>query len=86
MGDLTSFTSRVHTEAILDQIEDLHNSLRADGYELRVDSLTVERLQLSVVALDDACEECLVPKRLMQQMIATKLSGFTVEEIEIRYQ
>ena len=75
----------MRTEEILNQIEDLRYSLRADGYELRVDSLTVGRLQVSVVALDDACEECLAPKRLMQQMIATKLSGFAVEEIEIRY-
>jgi hypothetical protein len=43
------------------------------------------RLHLSVVALENACEECLVPREIMARAIADSLRDPTVTEIRLRY-
>ncbi len=72
-------------DATLDGLKRIRDTLQTDGYDLRVDKLSAGRLELSVVALDGACEECLVPKRLMEKMIANSLTDSAVKEIKLRY-
>lgn len=72
-------------DATLDGLRQIRDTLQTDGYDLRVDKLSAGRLELSVVPLDGACEECLVPKRLMETMIANSLSDSPIREIDLRY-
>lgn len=54
-------------------LEELSKGLDADGYELVVLEANGEVLEVAVRALDDACEDCLVPKDLMAPMIQSTL-------------
>jgi hypothetical protein len=62
------------------------SALAADGYEL---SATREgsMLNVSVAAGPEACQECLVPKDLMAQMIRTALSnaGLAAASVNLTY-
>lgn len=65
----------------------MREQLGADGYGLQA-SLTDEHvLEVEVVALDDACEECLVPRDLLATMLADQLTtaGHPVDDIRVRY-
>jgi hypothetical protein len=61
-------------------------ALAADGYEL---SAALERgaLKVAIAAGPDACEDCLVPKAMMRDMIKSVLSDAGVEaaEFELSY-
>lgn len=72
-------------EAILAQLSGVRETLQADGYDLQVDGLEGGQLTLTIVALDGACEECLVPKEIMQRVIANNLDDPSVASIELRY-
>ena len=68
------------------QLDGLRESLEADGYDLRVDSLEGGRLTLSIVANEGACEECLVPKTIMTELVKQSLSdGSGVTDVEVHY-
>jgi hypothetical protein len=54
------------------QLDQLKQTLQADDYRLDVD-VQGDRADVSIVAGPDACEECLVPKPLMQSMLAPVL-------------
>jgi hypothetical protein len=61
------------------------DSLSADGYKLEVTD-AAERLSLKVTALENACEECLVPQHVMAMMVSAKLDGaYEPEDIAIEY-
>lgn len=69
-------------------LDDLRQGLNADGYDLRV--AVDGRVQLRiVVAREDACEDCLVPKEIMSQMAAAALQerdgGITAADIDLLY-
>jgi hypothetical protein len=59
-------------------LDPLVQALEADGYSLDVAGAG-EELELSVVAGPAACAECLVPKPLMQQLMAQALADAGVE-------
>ncbi|MQA32092.1 hypothetical protein [Modestobacter roseus] len=65
------------------QLDQLRQTLQADDYRLDVD-LAGERADVRIVAGPDACEECLVPKPLMQQMLAPVL-GVDPASIDLTY-
>jgi hypothetical protein len=81
IGELTE-----HDAAAL--LNDLRTGLNADGYDLEVSGVD-DKVELTIVARDDACEDCLVPKDVMGQIMAAALQqghqGITAEDIVLRY-
>jgi hypothetical protein len=65
------------------QLDQLKQTLQADDYRLDVD-VQGDRADVSIVAGPDACEECLVPKPLMQSMLAPVL-GIEPAGIRLTY-
>ncbi|MBB3674637.1 hypothetical protein [Modestobacter versicolor] len=65
------------------QLDRLRQTLQADDYRLDVD-LTGSAAAVTIVAGPDACEECLVPKPLMQSMLAPVL-GVEPASITLTY-
>jgi hypothetical protein len=60
--------------AVVAALEPLIGMLSADGYDLEVDS-GADRTRLRIAARADACAECLVPRTVLEPMIANMLSG-----------
>jgi hypothetical protein len=54
-------------------IEKLRSMLQPDGYDLVVAATEGDRVDLVVVAGDDACEECLVPKVVFEEIVSQHL-------------
>lgn len=54
------------------QLDQLKQTLQADDYRMDVD-LRGDTAEVAIVAGPDACEECLVPKSLMQSMLGPVL-------------
>jgi hypothetical protein len=54
------------------ELAEVRSMLQADGYDLLRKGLP-EELVFEVIALDDACEECLIGKDMMQLVIANAL-------------
>lgn len=65
------------------QLDQLKQTLEADDYRLDVD-VQGDSADVAVVAGPNACEECLVPKPLMQSMLAPVL-GVQPESIRLVY-
>ena len=65
------------------QLDQLKQTLQADDYRLHVD-VQGDAADVKIVAGPDACEECLVPKPLMQSMLAPVL-GVQPENIRLTY-
>jgi hypothetical protein len=51
----------------------LRCTLAADGYELEVGE-EGDRVRVTIIATDQACADCLVPKDLMRAILAQTLS------------
>lgn len=64
------------------RLEPLIQMLGADGYGLDVFQ-DGNRLRLEIRATDDACEECLVPKTVMEPMIRDRLASSDHAEVDI---
>lgn len=58
--------------------------LRADGYQLDA-AMGGNRLSLRVSATDDACEDCLVPKSVMEGVVRSSLrrQGVAVDDLDV---
>ena len=54
------------------QLDQLKQTLQADDYRMDVD-VRDGSADVAIIAGPDACEECLVPKPLMQSMLAPVL-------------
>ena len=65
------------------QLDQLKQTLQADDYRLDVD-VQGDRAAVAIVAGPTACEECLVPKPLMQSMLAPVL-GVDAANITLTY-
>lgn len=50
-------------------LQPVSTALEADGYTLTVDGGDDEALRVRIAATDDACEECLAPKTVIQPMV-----------------
>lgn len=73
------------SEEISETLADFAGALRADGYALEIGEIS-DTLSLRIVALDDACEECLVPPAIMAPMISAALDGrYSPEQIRLTY-
>ncbi len=57
----------------------------ADGYSLQVEGVLDGVVKVRVVAGPNACEECLVPKRIATGTIAGSLRGLAVSRVEVAY-
>ncbi|MEO9247387.1 hypothetical protein ABDK96_06815 [Citricoccus nitrophenolicus] len=64
-------------------LEDLRQTLAADGYILSIDS-SGERVDARISAEDGVCGDCLVPKNLMALMISNA-TGAAADSIDLTY-
>ncbi|MFC7401860.1 hypothetical protein [Citricoccus sp. GCM10030269] len=65
-------------------LEDLRQTLAADGYILQIDEVDGGRLDARISAEDGVCGDCLVPKNLMAAMIANATEK-PADAIDITY-
>lgn len=73
------------SEEITTALAGIAGALGADGYALEVDE-AADTLSLTIVALDGACEECLVPPAIMAPMMSAALDGrYPPEQIRLTY-
>lgn len=66
-----------------EELDEFRKSLAADGYELNVD-VGADSADVRIVAGPDACDDCLVPKEIMREMLAPAL-GVTADAIDLSY-
>ncbi|MBI2863784.1 MAG: hypothetical protein HYX94_04400 [Chloroflexi bacterium] len=72
--------------SIEEQLLEVRRTLEADGYELKVDGVEGGLLRLTVIAGENACEECLMPKDIMVMMVEDSVqSRPEIRRIEVRY-
>lgn len=77
--------SDLHAE-VEKAIEPFAEALRSDGYEIGIVSVAPDAIDLQIDALEDACEDCLVPEHVMAPMIADGLPPeLRTARISIRY-
>ncbi len=70
--------------AIDHALRGIRESLGADGYKLVYRGMSGDRRCFEIVAQEDACAECLVPKLLMAQLVGDALSA-DPESIDVQY-
>ncbi|HEY6294650.1 MAG TPA: hypothetical protein VIX15_03215 [Streptosporangiaceae bacterium] len=61
----------------------LRSTLAADGYEMDV-AEQGDRVRVTIIATDQACADCLVPKDLMRSILAQTL-GVPDDAIDLTY-
>jgi len=72
-------------EEVTSSLGALRTGLNADGYNLELMSID-DKVRLKVVALENACEECLVPKEVMARILASQIeTPIAPEDIAITY-
>ena len=54
-------------------VETARSMLQGDGYDIELTDYEPGELKLTVVAGSDACEDCLVPKNVLSNIIASTL-------------
>jgi hypothetical protein len=59
-------------------------ALDADGYRLALSLEPENRLRVVISAGPEACEDCLVPKSLMEQMIGSALLGAGLPPFDVQ--
>jgi hypothetical protein len=65
----------------------VRTGFNADGSDLEVSGVN-DIVELTIVARDDACEDCLVPKDVMRQIMDALQQGhqgIPAEDIVLRY-
>lgn len=67
-------------------LEPTRKGLEAAGFELALQAVD-DHLQLQVIALPGACEDCLVPKQLFRRMASDEVkdAGLAPVDMEILY-
>jgi len=80
---MESETRASDPESVLRRLEPVRLALGADGYELECDDADVRSVSLRIRATGDACPDCLVPKPMMERMVADQLGTAVV--IRLRY-
>lgn len=73
-------------DAIRDALKPTRDGLQAAGFTLELAERDSELL-LTVVAGEDACEDCLVPKSMFRQMAANEIgeAGFGAPRLQVLY-
>ena len=59
--------------AVEQALTELRPSLAADGFDLKIDSLTGDEVSVGLVAKPDACMDCLVPDDMLVQILETSI-------------
>lgn len=77
-------SSTTEADALDAALADLRTQLERDGFTAEWD-VTDDVVGFRVVATDAACEECLVPKVVMEAMLhdAVDGTGFTLGEVRL---
>jgi hypothetical protein len=65
------------------RLDEVREMLEADGYQLEVEQQAERRL-FRIVATENACPDCLVPKRVMAG-IMSQVTGAPVAEEDLVY-
>lgn len=74
------------TKSAVAALSEIREVLQADGYELAVGQMTGDTLEIEVLTLDGACDDCLVAKDLMATMISDALpDGLGIGRIQLTY-
>lgn len=71
---------------VMTTLQPVAAALEADGYDLRLESEAAP-LRIHIAATDDACEECLAPKAVIQPMVEQLLQaeGISTEGMVLTY-
>lgn len=74
-------------KTVKDRLNVLRDTLGVDGYELIVEVLDDQRVRAQIIATDDACADCLVPRDIMAAMLtdAVLAGGGGLAEFEVQY-
>lgn len=69
--------------ALAAPIERMRTMLGPDGYDLRWQATGEDRVALEILAMAEACADCLVPKSVMLEIANTMLgeAGITVDDV-----
>jgi hypothetical protein len=80
-------TSDLTAEVVAECLEPLSAALTADGYQLIVDRLADGPFLLRIEAGPEACEECLIPRPLMEDLIQDAFRQRLPQppEVDLRY-
>lgn len=70
---------------VVGALDDITQALDVDGYTLQVVGVAGGRLELEILARENACEECLVPKSIMLSMIEPKVRDRGFDQIDVKY-
>ena|GEM_PF-602832 len=62
--------------AVAAALKPLQEALAADGYDLVVDGIRDGSISLRVLAGPNACADCLIPRPLFEQMVASVLMRY----------
>jgi hypothetical protein len=64
-------------------LADLDAALRTDGYRLDVTEASSDRFEITVRAASEACDDCLVPKDVMSDIVTTALNRAGVNAVGV---
>jgi hypothetical protein len=67
-----------------DSLETIRQMLQADGYDIAERPGTSGSRAFEVIALENACVDCLVPKDIMRGIIAQTL-GIGTHQVDLTY-
>lgn len=69
----------VHLEDAANALAPITDMLAADGYQLDIESTADAGLLLRISATAESCEECLVPRSVLEPMVVNKLGERGIE-------
>ena len=64
-------------------LDELNEIVRLDGAELRVESSERSRVELTLDLSNASCPECVLPKELLTDLLATRLAQADPDVIEV---
>lgn len=78
----------LHEPDVYALLSNIRRGLDQDGYDLEIVSVG-DGVELDITAREDACEDCLVGKQVMREMIADSIADMyeemTAESVTVRY-
>jgi hypothetical protein len=73
----------VNLDDVQSALSPVSGALDADGYRLALTLEPENGLRVVISAGPEACEDCLVPKSLMEQMIGSALQGAGLPALDL---
>jgi hypothetical protein len=71
-------------EAIEQAVQPIRNSLLADGFDLKLESIEQGLVSFAIIAGPEACIECLIPQEHIKLRIEHRLKGLA-RAVRLRY-